>query len=71
MRFCLIGTEFLNFFSERFQVFSTDLSNLKFRYTLFYENEKTSTPPMRPLWAEYPDDENTFSIQDQHLVGMY
>jgi len=24
---------------------------------------------MRPLWSEYPDDVNTFGMQDQHLVG--
>jgi len=42
---------------------------LPYWYTLFYENEKTGAPPMRPLWVEFPDDINTFNMQDQHLVG--
>lgn len=39
------------------------------RYTLFYENEKTGAPPMRPLWYDFPEDPTTFPIEDQHLVG--
>jgi alpha 1,3-glucosidase len=42
---------------------------LPYWYTLFYQNELTGAPPMRPLWAEYPEDVNTFAIQDQHLIG--
>ncbi|ODM92921.1 Neutral alpha-glucosidase AB [Orchesella cincta] len=42
---------------------------LPYWYTLFYENEKTGMPPMRPLWLQYPDDVNTFPIQDQYLIG--
>lgn len=38
-------------------------------YTLFYINEKTGKPPMRPLWAEFPEDTSVFGLDDQHLVG--
>jgi alpha 1,3-glucosidase len=38
-------------------------------YTLFYEHEKTATPPMRPLWMEYPQDVETFSMDNQFLLG--
>jgi alpha 1,3-glucosidase len=42
---------------------------LPYWYTLFKQNEETGIPPMRPLWANYPDDIKTFAMQDQHLVG--
>lgn len=38
-------------------------------YTLFFENERTGVPPMRPLWMEFPADRNGFATDDQHLVG--
>ena len=38
-------------------------------YTLFYHNERDGTPPMRPLWLEFPEDRNTFSMDEQHMVG--
>ncbi|XP_057364594.1 neutral alpha-glucosidase AB-like isoform X2 [Daphnia carinata] len=42
---------------------------LPYWYTLFYEHEKTAAPPMRPLWMEYPQDGETFSIDNQYLLG--
>ncbi|VDK27384.1 unnamed protein product, partial [Anisakis simplex] len=33
-------------------------SFLPYWYTLFYEHMLTGKPVMRPLWAEFPDDEN-------------
>lgn len=38
-------------------------------YTLFYENELTGAPPLRPLFAEFPEDENTFEIENSFMVG--
>ncbi|XP_050734554.1 neutral alpha-glucosidase AB-like [Eriocheir sinensis] len=38
-------------------------------YTLFYENELTGAPPMRPLWVEFPEDEGSFDIDYEHLIG--
>ncbi|XP_037083807.1 neutral alpha-glucosidase AB-like [Pollicipes pollicipes] len=38
-------------------------------YTLFYENEQTGMPPMRPLFMAFPDDVSTYSMEDQYMVG--
>ncbi|XP_075556388.1 glucosidase 2 subunit alpha isoform X8 [Dermacentor variabilis] len=38
-------------------------------YTLFFENERTGVPPLRPLWMEFPQDKAGFTIDDEHLVG--
>ena len=38
-------------------------------YTLFYENERTGAPPMRPMWVEFPLDEATFALESQYMVG--
>ena len=42
---------------------------LPYLYTLFREHTETGAPPMRPLWFEYPDDQRTYTIEDQYLVG--
>jgi alpha-glucosidase len=42
---------------------------LPFLYSLFYDHEETGAPVMRPLWFEYPRDEQTYLIEDQFLVG--
>ena len=42
---------------------------LPFLYSLFHEHEQTGTPVMRPLWFDYPHDEQTYEIEDQFLVG--
>ncbi|KAI0980518.1 hypothetical protein GJ496_003799, partial [Pomphorhynchus laevis] len=44
-------------------------SMIPFWYTLFYENEKTGTPPMRPLWAVFPRDDQVFDIEVTHMLG--
>ena len=38
-------------------------------YTLFYEHEKTAAPPMRPLWMEYPQEMETYPMDNQFLLG--
>merc|ERR1711973_979528 len=38
-------------------------------YTLFYEQEQNGTPPMRPLWYEFPQDAASWTVEGQHLVG--
>jgi alpha-glucosidase len=42
---------------------------LPYLYTLFREHTETGAPVMRPLWFEYPDDQRTYLIEDQYLVG--
>ncbi|XP_052275424.1 neutral alpha-glucosidase AB-like isoform X2 [Dreissena polymorpha] len=44
-------------------------SYLPFWYTLFYEGEQKGVPPMRPLWVEFPKDPNTFTMDDEYLLG--
>jgi len=42
---------------------------LPFFYTLFANANRTGVPVMRPLWAHWPKDTNTFRIDNEHLVG--
>ncbi|HEY0174603.1 MAG TPA: TIM-barrel domain-containing protein [Pyrinomonadaceae bacterium] len=42
---------------------------LPYLYTLFREHAETGAPVMRPLWYEYPDDQRTYTVEDQYLVG--
>jgi len=47
----------------------TRYSYLPYWYTLFYEQEQTGAPPMRPLWFEFPGDEASWSREGTHMVG--
>ena len=38
-------------------------------YSLFYEASKTGLPIMRPLLLEYPEDEKTYNLHDQFMIG--
>ncbi|MBB5174339.1 glycoside hydrolase family 31 protein [Texcoconibacillus texcoconensis] len=38
-------------------------------YRLFKEASETGVPAMRPLILEYPDDENTYQLYDQFMLG--
>lgn len=40
-----------------------------FWYTLFYEHSIDGLPVMRPLFQEYPDESETFTIDNQYLLG--
>lgn len=42
---------------------------LPYLYTLFREASETGVPVMRPLFLEYPDDEKTYPLHDQFLIG--
>ncbi|KAK9685060.1 Glycosyl hydrolases family 31 [Popillia japonica] len=44
-------------------------SHLPLWYTLFYEQERSGEPVVRPLVYHYPTDANTFSIDEAFLVG--
>ncbi|KAH0541134.1 neutral alpha-glucosidase AB [Cotesia glomerata] len=44
-------------------------SYLPLWYTLFREHEINGSPVIRPMWAHYPSEVKTFSIDDQLLVG--
>ena len=38
-------------------------------YNLFYQCTKTGLPVMRPLVMEFPEDEQTYNLSDQFMVG--
>ncbi|KAJ3286070.1 hypothetical protein HK104_009189 [Borealophlyctis nickersoniae] len=42
---------------------------LPYIYTLSWESSRTGLPVMRPLLLEFPEDESTFALDDQFLLG--
>lgn len=44
-------------------------SYLPLWYTLFYEHERNGWPVMRPLLAHYPQDPESFAVDDEYLLG--
>ncbi|KAH7292375.1 hypothetical protein KP509_29G065300 [Ceratopteris richardii] len=42
---------------------------LPYFYTLFREANLTGVPIMRPLWMEFPDEEMTFAMDKEWMVG--
>eukprot|EP00514_Thraustochytrium_sp_LLF1b_P011885 CAMPEP_0184545554 /NCGR_PEP_ID=MMETSP0199_2-20130426/4377_1 /TAXON_ID=1112570 /ORGANISM="Thraustochytrium sp., Strain LLF1b" /LENGTH=948 /DNA_ID=CAMNT_0026939861 /DNA_START=32 /DNA_END=2878 /DNA_ORIENTATION=- len=47
----------------------TRYSLLPLWYTLFHQHESNGQPVMRPMWYLTPQDERTFGLGDQWLVG--
>ncbi|GCC43684.1 hypothetical protein chiPu_0027750, partial [Chiloscyllium punctatum] len=41
---------------------------LPFWYTLFYRAYRTGEPVMRAMWLHFPDDVNTFHLDDQYML---
>jgi len=44
-------------------------SLLPYIYSLFYEHYLKGYPPVRPLFFEFQDDEETYSIDDEFMLG--
>lgn len=44
---------------------------IPYLYALLYQASKTGHPIIRPLLFEYQDDPNTYTIQDEFLVGEF
>ncbi|ELW48122.1 Neutral alpha-glucosidase C [Tupaia chinensis] len=42
---------------------------LPFWYFLFYRTHVASEPVMRPLWVEFPDILETFSMEEEYMLG--
>ncbi|XP_007533682.2 neutral alpha-glucosidase C isoform X2 [Erinaceus europaeus] len=42
---------------------------LPYLYSLFYHTHVASKPIMRPLWVEFPDELETFSVEDEYMLG--
>ena len=42
---------------------------IPYLYDLFYQHENSGAPVIRPLVYHYPDDPETYNINDEYLVG--
>ena len=42
---------------------------LPFWYSMFHEAHRMGLPILRPVWVEFPRDKNTWSSEDQFMVG--
>ena len=42
---------------------------LPYFYTLFREANSTGVPVVRPLWMEFPSEEDTFNNDEAFMVG--
>ncbi|RPF54298.1 glycoside hydrolase family 31 protein [Aquisalibacillus elongatus] len=61
-------------FGETYEAIIKEYIRLRYKwlphlYKLFKEASETGVPMMRPLFLEYPDDEETYQLSDQFLIG--
>ncbi|MGD9562874.1 MAG: glycoside hydrolase family 31 protein [Pyrinomonadaceae bacterium] len=61
-------------FGEEFTKINRATVELRYRflpyiYSLFREHERSGAPVMRPLWYEFPGDDQTYLIADQFMLG--
>ncbi|XP_055018231.1 neutral alpha-glucosidase C isoform X2 [Boleophthalmus pectinirostris] len=42
---------------------------LPYWYTLFYWAHTVGQPPLRPLWVEFPTEEDTFTVENEYMIG--
>ncbi|XP_006883279.1 PREDICTED: neutral alpha-glucosidase C [Elephantulus edwardii] len=42
---------------------------LPYWYSLFFHAHVTAEPVMRPLWVEFPNEVETFSMEDEYMLG--
>jgi len=61
-------------FGEPYETVCREMIQLRMRllpylYTIFEECHRTGAPIMRPLLFEYPEDETTYSADDEFLFG--
>ncbi|KAF7704399.1 neutral alpha-glucosidase C isoform X1 [Silurus meridionalis] len=42
---------------------------LPYWYTLFHLAHTSALPPMRPLWVEFPREIETFTVENQYMIG--
>ncbi|KAJ8289130.1 hypothetical protein COCON_G00017890 [Conger conger] len=42
---------------------------LPYWYTLFYHAHTAAQPPVRPLWVEFPQEEDTFAVENTYMIG--
>ena len=61
-------------FGDEFTRINRETIELRYRflpylYTLYREHERAGEPVMRPLWYEFPNDKQTYLIDDEYMVG--
>ncbi|XP_035208947.1 neutral alpha-glucosidase AB-like isoform X2 [Stegodyphus dumicola] len=61
-------------FDEEYKLLMRDAIRVRYTllpywYTLFFENEVSGVPPMRPLWMEFPNETQTFGMNDEYMLG--
>ena len=61
-------------FGERYEKIIRKYINLRYRllpflYTEFFRAHRTGVPIARPLFLEFPGDEESYSVSDQFMVG--
>ena len=61
-------------FGEEFTRINRETIELRYRflpylYSVFRDHERTGEPVMRPLWYEFPNDKQTYLIDDEYMVG--
>ncbi|KAL0969491.1 hypothetical protein UPYG_G00228000 [Umbra pygmaea] len=42
---------------------------LPYWYTLFHKSHTTAMPPLRPMWVEFPREQNIFTVDHQYMIG--
>ncbi|XP_076833733.1 neutral alpha-glucosidase C [Brachyhypopomus gauderio] len=42
---------------------------LPYWYTVFHQAHSSATPPIRPLWVEFPKETETFTVENQYMIG--
>ncbi|KAM9466325.1 neutral alpha-glucosidase C isoform 3-T3 [Clarias gariepinus] len=42
---------------------------LPYWYTLFHLAHTSALPPMRPMWVEFPKETETFTVENQYMIG--
>lgn len=62
----LFGAEYTQLIREAIR---ERYSLLPYLYSLFYHAHVSSQPVMRPLWVEFPDDLETFAVEDEYMLG--
>ncbi|XP_045863498.1 neutral alpha-glucosidase C isoform X4 [Meles meles] len=62
----LFGEEYTRLIREAIQQRYT---LLPYWYSLFYCAHRTAQPVMRPLWIEFPEELDTFGVEDEYMLG--
>ncbi|MBS3681666.1 DUF4968 domain-containing protein [Ornithinibacillus massiliensis] len=61
-------------FGEKYETIMKKYIQMRYQwmpqlYSLFYQASKEGLPVMRPLLMEYPEDEKTYNLNDQFMIG--